>query len=51
MRRGQPMMQSITLSMENDMSVIFEAIGFTVVSILALFALGVALGVIQIDVD
>ena len=33
------------------MSVIFEAIGFTVVAILALFAVGVALGVIQIDVD
>lgn len=33
------------------MSVIFEAIGFTLVVIAALFALGVALGVIQIDVD
>jgi len=30
---------------------LFEAIGFTLVAIAALFALGVALGVIQIDVD
>lgn len=33
------------------MSVIFEAVGFTVVVIAALFAVGMALGVIQIDVD